>query len=57
VDDSSGANLLQAMRDGVSEGMQYFDGELKKLVRAGVVDFDTAIIHASDPKELQQTLS
>jgi twitching motility protein PilT len=54
VDDSSGANLLQAMRDGVSEGMQCFDGELKKLVRAGVVDFDTAVMHASDPKELQQ---
>ena len=57
VDDSPGANLLQAMREGVPEGMQYFDGELKKLVRAGVVDFDTAIMHANDPKELQQTLS
>jgi twitching motility protein PilT len=56
VNDSSGENLLQAMRDGGSEGMQHFDGELEKLVHAGVVDFDTAIIYATDPQELRRTL-
>jgi twitching motility protein PilT len=56
VNDSSGTNLLQAMRDGGSGGMQHFDGELEKLVRAGVVDFDTAIMHASAPQELRQML-
>jgi twitching motility protein PilT len=54
--DSSGENLLQAMRNGVSEGMQCFDGELEKLVHAGVVDFDTAMMYATDPQELRQTL-
>ena len=56
VNDSSGENLLQAMRDGVSEGMQYFDGEIEKLVRAGVVDLDTAMLHATNPEELRHTL-
>jgi twitching motility protein PilT len=56
VNDSSGENLLQAMRDGASEGMQYFDGELEKLVRAGDVDLDTALMYATDPQELRQTL-
>ena len=56
INDYSGQNLLQAMRDGASEGMQHFDGELEKLVRAGVVDLDTAIMHATDPRELRQTL-
>jgi len=56
INDYSGQNLLQAMRDGASEGMQHFDGELEKLVRAGVVDLDTAIMHATDPHELRQTL-
>jgi twitching motility protein PilT len=56
VNDSSGENLLQAMRDSTSEGMQYFDGELEKLVHAGVVAFDTAMMHASDPQQLRQTL-
>jgi twitching motility protein PilT len=56
VDDSSGQNLLQALRDGASEGMQHFDGELEKLVRAGVVDLDTAVMYATNPQELRQTL-
>ena len=56
VNDSSGENLLQAMRDGAAEGMHHFDGELEKLVNAGVVDFDTAIMYATDPQELRRTL-
>jgi twitching motility protein PilT len=56
VSDSSGENLLQAMRDGASEGMQYFDGELEKLVHAGVIDLDTAMTYATDPQQLQQIL-
>jgi twitching motility protein PilT len=56
VNDSFGENLLQAMKDGGSEGMQCFDGELEKLVHAGVVDLDTAIMYATDPQQLRQTL-
>jgi twitching motility protein PilT len=56
INDSSGENLLQAMRDGASEGMQHFDGELEKLVQAGVVAFDTAMMHATDPQQLRQNL-
>jgi twitching motility protein PilT len=56
INDHSGQNLLQAMSDGTSEGMQYFDGELEKLVRAGVVDLDTAMMHATNPQELRRTL-
>jgi twitching motility protein PilT len=56
INDHSGQNLLQAMKDGASDGMQYFDGELEKLVRAGVVDSDTAMMHATNPQELRQTL-
>ena len=54
--DSSAESLVQAMRDGSSEGMQYFDGELEKLVHAGVVTFDTAMMHATDPEQLRQAL-
>ena len=56
VNDYSGENLLQAMRDGISEGMQYFDGELEKLVRAGVVELDTAIMFSTDPQKLREAL-
>jgi twitching motility protein PilT len=54
--DSSGEDLLQAMRDGGSEGMQHYDGELEKLVRAEVIDVDTAMMYATHPQELHQIL-
>jgi Tfp pilus assembly pilus retraction ATPase PilT len=44
------------MRDGVADGMQCFDGELEKLVRAQVVDLDTAITYATDPHGLRRNL-
>jgi twitching motility protein PilT len=56
VNDSSGENLLQAMRDGASEGMQHFDGELEKLVNTGDVDINTAMMYATDPQELRARL-
>ena len=34
--EAEGKSLLDAMRDGELDGMQHFDGEIEKLVRAGV---------------------
>lgn len=34
----------------------HFDCEIEKLVRAGVVDLETAILHATDPGQLRQDL-
>jgi twitching motility protein PilT len=48
--------LLQIMKDGHAEGMQHFDGEIQKLVCTGVVDLETALIHATDPQSLRQSL-
>jgi twitching motility protein PilT len=47
--ESEGKTLLDAMRDGDTDGMQYFDGELEKLLRAGVIDFDTALGYSTNP--------
>ena len=41
--DSPRQNLLQIMKEGRSEGMQHFDGEIEKLVRGGTVDVETAL--------------
>jgi twitching motility protein PilT len=35
----------------------HFDCEIEKLVRAGVVDVETAILHATDPGQLRQDLA
>ena len=54
---SLGDNLLQAIKAGELEGMQHFDGEIEKLVRAEVVELQTALAHASDPHELAKRLA
>ena len=30
------------------EGMQHFDGEIEKLIRAGMIDYDTAMAYATN---------
>jgi len=47
--ESEGKTLLDAMRDGDTDGMQHFDGELEKLLRAGIIDFDTALGYSTNP--------
>jgi twitching motility protein PilT len=51
--DEEGRSLLDAMRDGELDGMQYFDGELEKLARAGVITTATALLYATNSGNLQ----
>ncbi len=51
--ESEGKTLLDAMRDGTMDGMQYFDGELEKLVRAGQITMPTALAYCTNPGNLQ----
>ena len=55
--ETEGKSLLDAMRDGDTEGMQHFDGEIEKLVRAGVISHATALLHATNPGNLQIQLA
>jgi twitching motility protein PilT len=50
--DSDGKTLIDAMRDGSTEGMQYFDGELEKLLRTGTIDLETCMSFATNPGNL-----
>jgi twitching motility protein PilT len=51
--ESEGKSLLDAMRDGTTEGMQYFDGEIEKLIRACVVDFETGLSFSTNAGNLR----
>jgi len=51
--ESEGKSLLDAMRDGSNDGMQHFDAELDKFVRAGTVDFETALGFATNAGNLR----
>ena len=55
--EQDGKTLLDAMRDGDTEGMQHFDGGIEQLVRAGVIEFDTGLAYATNPGNLRLQLS
>jgi twitching motility protein PilT len=54
--DSEGKSLLDAMNDGELEGMQTFDSEIEKLVRAGTISLTTALLYASNAGNLRVRL-
>src|SRR5437667_6713895 len=51
--ESEGKSLLDAMRDGTTEGMQHFYGEIDRLVRAGIVDFETGLTYSTSAGNLR----
>jgi twitching motility protein PilT len=55
--EGEGKSLIDAMRDGSTEGMQDFDGELERLVREGLVDLDMAMAYATNPGNLRLLLA
>ena len=55
--EQDGKTLLDAMRDGDTEGMQHFDGGIEQLVRAGVIELDTGLAYATNPGNLRLLLS
>jgi twitching motility protein PilT len=55
--ESEGKSLLDAMRDGSTEGMQEFDGELERMVREGMITLETAYAYASNAGNLRLQLA
>jgi twitching motility protein PilT len=55
--EGEGKTLLDAMRDGALDGMQYFDGEIEKLIRDGVVAYKTGLLYATNVGNLQVLLA
>src|SRR6201988_739019 len=50
-------NLLKAIKDAETKGMQHFDGEIARLVQARLVDLETGLSYASNPAALGQALA
>jgi twitching motility protein PilT len=55
--ESEGKSLLDAMRDGSTEGMRHFDGEIEKLIRDGIVDFETGLTYSTNTGNLRLELA
>ena len=55
--EQDGKTLLDAMRDGAMDGMQHFDGEIERLIRADVLDLEAGLSYATNPSNLRLELS
>jgi twitching motility protein PilT len=55
--ESDGKTLVDAMRDGTTDGMQHFDGELNRMIRAGILDLETGLGYATNSGNLRLELS
>lgn len=55
--EGEGKTLLDAMRVGATEGMQHFDGEIERLIREGIVDFEVGMAYATNPGNLRLELA
>jgi twitching motility protein PilT len=55
--ENEGKTLLDAMRDGDTEGMQHFDGVIEKLIRSGTVDFEAGMAFSTNPGNLRLELA
>src|SRR5882757_2307637 len=51
--EGEGKTLLDAMRDGDTEGMQHFDGVIEQLIRNGTVDFETGLQFSTNAGNLR----
>lgn len=55
--ETDGKTLLDAMRDGDTEGMQHFDGEIEKMIRHDLVEFESGLSYATNPGNLRLELA
>jgi twitching motility protein PilT len=55
--ESEGKTLLDAMRDGDTDGMQHFDGIIEKFIREGLIDFETGMAFATNAGNLRLELA
>jgi twitching motility protein PilT len=55
--ETEGRSLLDAMRDGELDGMQYFDGEIERLIRSGVVSLESGLLSATNAGNLRVQLA
>ncbi len=55
--ESEGKTLLDAMRDGSQDGMQYFDAEIERMIRKGAIDIETGMSFATNAGNLRLQLA
>jgi twitching motility protein PilT len=55
--ENEGKSLVDAMRDGNTDGMQHFDGEIEKLIRGKIIDPEVGLSYATNAGNLHLQLA
>jgi twitching motility protein PilT len=55
--EQEGKTLIDAMRDGVLDGMQHFDTVIEKMIRDGVLEIETGLAYSTNAGNLRLSLS
>jgi twitching motility protein PilT len=55
--ETEGKSLLDAIRDGSTDGMQGFDNEIQKLIRSGAIDMEVGLSYATNAGNLRLELA
>jgi len=55
--ETNGKTLLDAMKAGSEDGMQHFDGEMERMLRAGIITIDTAMSYCTNANNLRLEVS
>lgn len=55
--EAEGKTLLDAMRDGNEDGMQYFDGEIERLIRERTIVVNTGLTYSTNAGNLRLQLA
>ena len=55
--EGEGKTLLDAMKVGTEDGMQHFDSEIEKLIRAGTISVETGLSYATNVTNLKIEIS
>jgi twitching motility protein PilT len=55
--ETEGKSMVDAMRDGSTEGMQDFDGEIERLIRRGVIEVEIGLAFSTKPGNLRLHLA
>jgi twitching motility protein PilT len=55
--ETEGKSMVDAMRDGSTEGMQDFDGEIERLIRRGVIEVEIGLAFSTKPGNLRLQLA
>jgi len=55
--ETNGKTLLDAMKAGSEDGMQDFDGEIERLLRANIISFETAMSYCTNANNLRLNIT